>query len=206
MCLYGYKSAGFQSLNAFYRKEVRKSFNDVSQFDLSAECYVEVALTISNGHSEDDYVLKREWKVFSEKLEDFESFIVVKNGAELSEEEMGQFDNYLLNIIPPELFDLFFELKDATFIDIKFEEIKIVVNTDFSNIKYMIIAPLAIKAENVKMENVKFSGTIEFKKVPNCEIETVIDNFWYKEIGDISVDSNTVINFTDITKTETSLD
>ena len=101
---------------------------------------------------------------------------------------------------------LFFELKNATFIDIKFEEIKIVVNTDFSNIKYMIIAPLAIKAENVKMENVKFSGTIEFKKVPNCEIETVIDNFWYKEIGDISVDSNTVINFTDITKTETSLD
>lgn len=101
---------------------------------------------------------------------------------------------------------LFFELKDATFINIKFEEIKIVVNTDFSNIKYMIIAPLAIKAENVKMENVKFSGTIEFKKVPNCEIETVIDNFWYKETGDISVDSNTVINFTDITKTETSLD
>jgi len=101
---------------------------------------------------------------------------------------------------------LFFELKDATFVDINFEEIKIVVNTDFSNIKYMIIAPLAIKAENVKMENVKFSGTIEFKKVPNCEIETVIDNFWYKEIGDISVDSNTVINFTDITKTETSLD
>lgn len=101
---------------------------------------------------------------------------------------------------------LFFELKDATFVDINFEEIKIVVNTDFSNIKYMIIAPLAIKAENVKMENVKFSGTIEFKKVPNCEIETVIDNFWYKEIGDISVDSNTVINFTDITKAEKSLD
>ena len=101
---------------------------------------------------------------------------------------------------------LFFELKNATFIDIKFEEIKIVVNTDFSNIKYMIIAPLAIKAENVKMENVKFSGTIEFKKVPNCEIETVIDNFWYKEIGDISVDSNTVINFTDITQAEKSLD
>ena len=70
----------------------------------------------------------------------------------------------------------------------------------------MIIAPLAIKAENVKMENVKFSGTIEFKKVPNCEIETVIDNFWYKEIGDISVDSNTVINFTDITQAEKSLD
>ena len=101
---------------------------------------------------------------------------------------------------------LFFELKYATFVDINFEEIKIVVNTDFSNIKYMIIAPLAIKAENVKMENVKFSGTIEFKKVPNCEIETVIDNFWYKEIGDISVDSNTVINFTDITQAEKSLD
>ncbi len=101
---------------------------------------------------------------------------------------------------------LFFELKEASFIDVTFEGIKIVVNTDFSNIKYMIIAPLAIKAENVTMENVKFSGTIEFKKVPNCVIETVIDNFWYKEIGENSVDSNTVINFTDITATESSLD
>ena len=94
----------------------------------------------------------------------------------------------------------------SNFTIIKFEEIKIVVNTDFSNIKYMIIAPLAIKAENVTMENVEFSGTIEFKKVPNCTIETVIDNFWYKQTGDISVDSNTVINFTDITTSETSLD
>ena len=101
---------------------------------------------------------------------------------------------------------LFFELKNASFINVSFEEIKIVINTDFSNIKTMIIAPMAIKAENVTMENVKFSGTIEFKKVPDCEIQTVIDNFWYKDNGENSIDSNTVINFTDITAAESSLD
>lgn len=101
---------------------------------------------------------------------------------------------------------LFYELKNANFKDINFEGMKIVVNTDFSNIKYMIIAPVAIKAENVKMENVKFSGTIEFKKVPNCVINTVIDNFWYQQNGEISVDSNSVINFTDITTAEVSND
>ena len=38
--------------------------------------------------------------------------------------------------------------------DVIFEGVKIRVNTDFSNIKYMIIAPLAIKAENVTVQKV----------------------------------------------------
>lgn len=108
LCLYGYRASGFQNLNAYYRKEVKKYFNDASKFDMSAECYVSTTIRLSNGQAEDEYIITRKWAIFSDKLEDFEALFVSKNGAELSEDELAEFDNYLLNIIPPELFDLFF--------------------------------------------------------------------------------------------------
>lgn len=108
LCLYGYRASGFQNLNAFYRKEVRKFFNDAAKFDLEADCHVTAEIRISNGQSDDRYFITRKWNIFSEKLEEFESLYVKKNNQLLTEDELADFDNYLLNIIPPELFDLFF--------------------------------------------------------------------------------------------------
>lgn len=108
LCLYGYRASGYQNLNAFYRKEVRKFFNDAAKFDLEADCYVSTKIRISNGQSDDEYVITRKWNIQSDKLEEFEKIIVLKNAQLLNEDEMADFDNYLLNIIPPELFDLFF--------------------------------------------------------------------------------------------------
>lgn len=108
LALYGYRAFGYQNLNSHYRKEVKKFFNDAARYDMSENCFVEVSLKMSNGQTEDEYVLCRWWNVLSEKLEEFEKFSIFKNGIELDEEEMSDFDNYLLNIIPPELFDMFF--------------------------------------------------------------------------------------------------
>lgn len=108
LALYGYRASGYQNLNSHYRKEVKKFFNDASRYDMSENCFVEVSLKMSNGQMEDEYVLCRRWNVLSEKLEEFENFSIFKNEMELDEEEMSDFDNYLLNIIPPELFDMFF--------------------------------------------------------------------------------------------------
>lgn len=108
LCVYGYRASGFQNPNAFYRKEVKKFFNDAARFDLDASCYVATTIRMSNGQEYDEYLIKRSWNVFSEKLEEFEEFEVVKNHQSLTDDEMADFDNYLLNIIPPELFDLFF--------------------------------------------------------------------------------------------------
>lgn len=108
LALYGYRASGYQNLNSHYRKEVKKFFNDAARYDMSENCYVEVSLKMSNGQTEDGYVLCRKWNVLSEKLEEFEDFSIFKNGIELDEEEQFDFDNYLLNIIPPELFDMFF--------------------------------------------------------------------------------------------------
>lgn len=108
LALYGYRASGYQNLNSHYRKDVKKFFNDAARYDMSENCYVELSLKISNGQTEDEYVLCRKWNVLSEKLEEFETFSIFKNGIELDEEEQSDFDNYLLNIIPPELFDMFF--------------------------------------------------------------------------------------------------
>jgi len=108
LCLYGNKAAGFENINAFYRKEVRKYINDASKFDASSECYVKLIVLFSNGQNEDSYELTRRWHNNSELLDEFEEFFVKKNGEMLVEEEIADFENYVMNIIPPELFDLFF--------------------------------------------------------------------------------------------------
>lgn len=107
LCLYGNKAAGFENVNAFYRKEVRKYINDTSKFDASAKCYVKLIISLSNGQNEDSYELTRMWNN-SETLDEFEEFSAKKNGVLLEEEQIADFENYVMNIIPPELFDLFF--------------------------------------------------------------------------------------------------
>lgn len=108
LCLYGYRAYGFQMVNSQYKKEVKKSFNDSARYDMEISYFVEVTLTMSNGQGDDMYVLRREWNVLSDKLDDFEVFRLYKNSVELNEVEIADFENYLLNIIPPELFDMFF--------------------------------------------------------------------------------------------------
>lgn len=132
------------------------------------------------------------------KVKNFEiDYDSTKNGLKGSLDDINGSEDHLY-------ISLFFELKDALLKDVAFEGIKIRVNTDFSNIKYMIIAPLAIEAENVTLENVTFSGTIEYKKLPECELSAQLDSFWYKDAGGNSVDENTIIDISNTT--ESSVD
>ncbi len=85
---------------------------------------------------------------------------------------------------------LFFELKDVVIKDLTFENMLIDVNTNYSQIKYLIIAPLAIVANNVTLENVKLSGNITYTKTPNSENVIVLDNFFYSKGEDVIVDVN----------------
>ena len=88
---------------------------------------------------------------------------------------------------------LFFELKDAVIKDLTLENITIDVNTTYSQIKKLIVAPLAIKASNTTLENVNITGGIVLTKTPDCEIEVIYDDFWYLASDDVSVDSNSSV-------------
>ena len=76
--LYGYRAEGFQGVNSFYRRSVKKYFNDISKYESEASCYVDVEFYLSNGHSEDHYEIKREWNIYANTLADFETVSVKK--------------------------------------------------------------------------------------------------------------------------------
>ena len=105
LCLYGYRESGYQSINAFYKKQIKKLINDKAKIENNGQAFVTLDISIHNGQDWDTYFLKRFWTL---KNDSFEHFQVWKNDLELSIEEISDFENYLLNLIPPELFELYF--------------------------------------------------------------------------------------------------
>lgn len=105
LCLYGHKEAGYESINAFYKKGIKRLINDKAKAENNGNAHVVLDLDITNGQGWDNYVLKREWALEGDT---FECFTVLKNEQLLSGEEISDFDNFLMNIIPPELFELYF--------------------------------------------------------------------------------------------------
>lgn len=90
---------------------------------------------------------------------------------------------------------LFFELKDSIIQDITFENISVDINTSNSRIKYIVLAPLAIKASDTELINVKFTGSILITKAPECEKEIITDRLWYTS-SNVLVDDATSFNIT----------
>lgn len=105
LCLYGHRESGYQAINNWYKNSIKKLINDKAKLENKAKAYVLLNLSIFNGQDWDEYELKRNWNL---EEDPFEEFVVIRNGEELSADEIDDFDNYLLNLIPPELFELYF--------------------------------------------------------------------------------------------------
>ena len=103
--VYGHRESGYQAINNWYKNSIKKLINDKAKLENKAKAYVLLNLSIFNGQDWDEYELKRNWNL---EEDPFEEFVVIRNGEELSADEIDDFDNYLLNLIPPELFELYF--------------------------------------------------------------------------------------------------
>ena len=84
---------------------------------------------------------------------------------------------------------LFFELKDVEIKDLTFENVIIDIDTNYRQIKYLIIAPLAIIANNVKLEKITFLQSDD--KELNTQLFNTGDVHW---ISAGNVDTNKIIN------------
>lgn len=104
--IYGYKAFGYQSINAFYNRAIIKCINNNAKLEKVANSYIKLSLSISNGQSLDSYVICRNWTLENNTI--LENLQILKNGNELNEEETFDFEKYLMQIIPPDLFDLYF--------------------------------------------------------------------------------------------------
>lgn len=105
VCLYGYMSMGYKNYNAFYIRAITKLINNNAKMIKPAEACVAMRISLSNGQEMDRYELVRSW-CLSDTLT--ESFSVSRNGIMLSSEEIADFEKFVLSMIPPELFNLYF--------------------------------------------------------------------------------------------------
>lgn len=105
VCLYGYMSMGYKNYNAFYTRAISKQINNVAKLTKPTHAGVAMQITLSNGRDLDIYDLSRSW-ILDESLS--ETFTILKNGEPLSSGEVADFEKYLLSLIPPELFNLYF--------------------------------------------------------------------------------------------------
>ena len=105
VCLYGYMSMGYKNYNAFYIRAITKLINNNAKMVKPATAHVSIQISLSNGREIDQYKLLRSW-VLGDSLT--ESFEVFRNDTALNSEEIADFEKYLLSLIPPELFNLYF--------------------------------------------------------------------------------------------------
>ena len=105
LCLYGYKSMGYKNPNSFYNRAVVKLINNTAKITKPATAFVTMCVELNNGQVMDSFLLTRKWEL-NESL--IETFSVLKNGADLSADEIADFEKYVVSLIPPELFNLYF--------------------------------------------------------------------------------------------------
>ena len=105
LCLYDFMSMGYKSHNAYYSRAIAKLINNTAKLSKPATASVIMNIGISNGHEMDQYILDRTWTLNETVTEEFH---VQKNGIPLDGDEIADFEKFLLSIIPPELFNLYF--------------------------------------------------------------------------------------------------
>lgn len=105
LCLYGHMSFGYQNINSYYNRSVTKLINSNAKMKKPTPASVTMQIALNNGQELDCYELCRSW-ILSDNLS--ETFTVTKNGEVMSDEEIADFEKYLLSLIPPELFNLYF--------------------------------------------------------------------------------------------------
>lgn len=105
-CLYGHKAYGYENTNQHYFDEIYKLVNDNEKEKDEGVARVELNLLFDDGMDNNEYQIVREWKINNRKMT--EEYHIYLNNDELFGDELVDFENYLLHIIPPNLFKFYF--------------------------------------------------------------------------------------------------
>lgn len=105
VCLYGNRALGYQTNNANYFAEVKKLINNDVKYKKNGSAKISLEIQL-DGSYENKYIITREWTIKDKNIQ--EEIYVYLNGNQLSKEERLDFESYLFNIIPPDIFKFYF--------------------------------------------------------------------------------------------------
>lgn len=106
LCLYGYKLYGYRQNSQTYTNKIKRLINDKVKSASPATAGITMQILIEDGYANSVFEISREWILNGNALK--ESLCVYKDGDLLTTEQMQDFDNYLMQIIPPALFNFHF--------------------------------------------------------------------------------------------------
>lgn len=106
ICMYGCTAYGLEANNAKYFAEVEKIINSNEKLKKVAEASVIMDILFDDGKYDYVYTFNRSWRISGKKIT--ESFLVYKDGVLLENGEKSDFENYLLQLLPPNLFKFYF--------------------------------------------------------------------------------------------------
>lgn len=106
VCLYGCVAFGYETINSKYLSEVDKLINSTVKLQKNSEAEVNLDLLLDDGKYDNVYTFIRKWKIGVKRIT--EVFEVRKNNRILSVTEREDFKNYILHLLPPNLFRFYF--------------------------------------------------------------------------------------------------
>lgn len=106
LCLYGYKLYGYRQNSQTYTNKIKRLINDAAKAESSANASITMQICIEDGYANDIFEINRHWVLAGKDLR--EDLTVRKCDQLLNSEELQDFENYLLQIMPPALFNFHF--------------------------------------------------------------------------------------------------
>lgn len=106
VCLYGNFAFGFKSSGKRYLVEIYNLINSQVRVDETESAYIEICFQQVDNTDLFNYVIRRSWIWPQNELQ--ETLSVWKNGQLLKEEELLNFQSYLIHLIPPDMLKLYF--------------------------------------------------------------------------------------------------
>jgi len=106
ICMYGCTAYGLEANNAKYFAEVEKIINSNEKLKKVAEASVIMDILFDDGKYDYIYTFNRSWRISGKKIT--ETFFVYKDGVLLENGEKSDFENYLLQLLPPNMFKFYF--------------------------------------------------------------------------------------------------
>lgn len=106
VCLYGNFAFGFKTAGKRYLDEIYNLINSHVRINENESAFIEISFQQVDNTDLFNYVIRRSWSwPHNEICEDLD---VWQNGHQLEEDELLNFQNYLIHLIPPDMLNLYF--------------------------------------------------------------------------------------------------
>ena len=106
VCLYGYKLFGYRQNNKSYTAMIKRLINNREKEVQYPKAKICLCVQFEDGYDDNKYTIIRKWDFHKTQLR--EQYSVYQGSHLLSNEELEDFDDFLLRTIPPALFNLHF--------------------------------------------------------------------------------------------------